>query len=393
MQNQQMNNSNNLINNNVMKKIFITMMMAAVATASFAQNNPKIDKEIKATKEYAAGLELFNSKKAELNDEEKGKAYSALYLLNKPEFDKACAALAENKPVDYKVLQNAIELSAEADKYGAKDAVKFVAEVTNYRPVLINAANTTEDNNEKLSYSLTYIKTAKPGDQYAGLANFFAAFANYQSENYKDAAKYAQGALGDERVKEQAEQVYRVSLERSMTSRQDTITYIEALKKLDSEKYFVTICNLYKDLGQNDKVKVMIEETLAANPNNKFAHFMLGTDCNDAKKYDEAIGYFKKVIEIDPEFVYGYFNLALCYGNKADEINLSKADKNGRLFGDDLKACNEAYNGAISNLEKVRELDPNHETIGNWPMQLRMYYNRVGQKEKADEISKMLGDM
>jgi hypothetical protein len=48
--------------------------------------------------------------------------------------------------------------------------------------------------------------------------------------------------------------------------------------------------------------------------------------------------------------------------------------------------------GAIANLEKVRELDPNHEQISNWPMQLRMYYNAVGQKEKADEITKMLGD-
>ena len=48
---------------------------------------------------------------------------------------------------------------------------------------------------------------------------------------------------------------------------------------------------------------------------------------------------------------------------------------------------------AITYYEKVRELDPNHEQISNWPMQLRMLYNAIGEKAKADEISKMLGDI
>lgn len=378
-----------------MKKIFITMMMAVVATASFGQNNPKIANEVKATKDYNAGVELINSKLSELSDEEKGKAYDALYKLLKPEFDKSleAASTGNTAAVNNKVVMNAINTAALCQKYASKDAAKAIAEVTPARPMMINAANSTEDNAEKLQYSLCYINTAAEGDQLIGLANFFAAFSCYQSDNFSEAAAYAKGAFNDDRVKEQAEQIYRVSYERNMKTKQDSLNYAQALKELDPEKYFVNICNLYIDMGEKELAHKMVDEALEKNPNNKFAYFMRASENNENKKYDEAIANFKKVIEIDPEFIYGYFNLALCYGNKADDINVTKADKNGRLFGDDLKACNEAYTGAITNLEKVREMDPNHETISNWPMQLRMYYNRVGQKDKADEISKMLGDM
>lgn len=376
-----------------MKKIFIMMLMAVAATASFAQNNPKIDKEIKATKDYNAGLELLNSKLPELSDEEKAKAYTELYKLAKPAFDKSVEAAQTGKPTDDKAIMTSIDLAMKCQQFGAKDAAKFIAEVTPFRTILINAANGAEDNADKLAYSLCYINSAVSGDQFVGLASFFAAYSYYQTNDFKNAAKYAKGAFGDERVSEQAEQVYRVSLERSMETRQDTLTYINALKELDADKYFVNICNLYTDMGEKELVQKMVEEAIAANPNNKFAFFMRGTTKNENKEFDAAIKDFEKVIEIDPTFIYGYFNLALCYGNKADDINLNKADKNGRLFGKDLEDCSSAYMKAIENLEKVRELDPNHETISNWPMQLRMYYNRVGQKDKADEISKLLGDM
>lgn len=370
------------------------MLMAVAAMTSFAQNNPKIDKEVKATKDFQAGKALIESKLAELNDEEKAKAYNELYKLIQPAFEKSMTAAGEQKmaEVDNNVVVNALETAALCEKYGSKDAAKYVAEVTPIRPVLINAANSTDNTDEKLTYSMAYINTAKQGDNFLALANYFAGYAYYLKEDYTNAAKYAKGGIGDERVNGPAEQVYRVSMEKNCKTKADTLAYIDALKQLDSKKYFVQICTMLTDLGEKEQVNKLVEETIAKEPDNKFAWYIRGTTKNEDNKFDEAIEDFKKVIEIDPAFVYGYYNLALCYGNKADDINAKKADKNGRLYGDDLKVCSEAYNGAITNLEKVRELDPNHETIHNWPMQLRMYYNRVGNKAKADEISKMLGD-
>ena len=65
-----------------------------------------------------------------------------------------------------------------------------------------------------------------------------------------------------------------------------------------------------------------------------------------------------------------------------------------RLYDIDTEAAevNAVLKEAIVAYEKVRELDPNHEQISNWPVQLRMLYNAVGETAKAQEITKMLGD-
>lgn len=370
------------------------MLAAVAATTSFAQN-PNIGKEIKATKDYSAGLQIYQSQEATLAPEDKAKAWQELYKLAKPAADKSMEALQANKPaeVNYKDVYNSIYAASQCAKNGSKNGKDAVTEMTPFRAMLINAANETSDNNDKLNFSKLYLETAQEGDQLASLASFFAAFASYTNKEYKAATQYAKGALNDERVAEQAEAIFLTCASQGLQTKADTLAYIDELKGLNADKYFVQICSMYQEIGEKETASKMIEEAIAKDPNNKFAFYMRGSEKNDKKDFDGAIADFTRVTEIDPAFIHGWFNLALCYGNKADAIQQTKADKTGRLFGDDLKACNDAFQGAITNLEKVRELDPNHEQISNWPMQLRMYYNATGQKAKADEISQMLGDM
>ena len=377
-----------------MKKIFITMLAAVVATASFAQA-PKYDKEITATKSYEAGLKIYNEAKASMDPEMKQKAALALNKLAAAEAKTAIENVTAGKAAtndDNKFIANMINAAFRCKKVGAKGGEDIFKNVQNYRPLMINAANSTNDNDEKLMYATTYIKSAEANDQFAPLASFFAAFASYNKDDFANAAKYAKDALGDERVHAQAEQIFRMSLERNLKTREDSLKYIDALKEMDIDKYFIQISNLYIDMGMQDKVQTLVNEALAKNPENKMALFTQGTLKTDKKEYNAALEDYLKVVKIDPDFVYGWFNLAACYGNIADDIQLKKADKSGRLFGDDLKACSEAYEGAADALEHVRTLDPNHETIKNWPMLLRMYYNRMGKTDKAKEISKIIGD-
>ena len=57
--------------------------------------------------------------------------------------------------------------------------------------------------------------------------------------------------------------------------------------------------------------------------------------------------------------------------------------------GEKLKA---ALVEAKEYFEKVKELDPDRKVIPNWPYQLRMIYNAIGETQKAEEITKMLGE-
>lgn len=376
-----------------MKKIFITMLATVAATASFAQN-PNIGKEIKATKDYKAGLEIYKSQEASLAQADKAKAWAELYKLAKPAADKSFAAVIaqKNDEVNFNDIYNAIYAAKNFSSNDEKKGAAAMAEMENYRAILINASNETNDNQEKLNFSTIYLETAKENDPFCGLASFFAAYASYQNKDYAKALTYAKGALNDDRVKDQAEAICLQSASIDMKTKEDSLNYINVLKELNPDKYFVQICTMYSEMGEKAVAEKMVEDAIAKDPNNKFAYYMRGTTKNDNKDFDGAIADYTKVTEIDPSFVYGWFNLALCYGNKADNIQSTKGDRSGRLFGQDLKDCNDAFMGAIKNLEKVRELDPNREQINNWPMLLRMYYNAVGQKEKAQEITNMLGD-
>lgn len=377
-----------------MKKIFITMLAVAAATTSFAQN-PKIGKEIKATKDYAAGKAILDAQFANLTDEDKGKAYDELYKLAKAKADPSLALLSagQSTEIDYNAIMTAIETAANCEKYASKNAKQNVEEIFPFRPALINAANSTNDDKEKLAYSLCYTNTAKDGDANAGLAYYFAGYAFYQTKDYANAAKYAKNALSDDRVKEQAEQVYRVSLEQNLKTREDSLNYVNELKELNIDKYFNQICTIYQDMGQENQVNTLVEEAIAKNPQNKIAYFTRGSLNNSKKDYDAAKADFLKATEIDPNFIQAWFNLGVCASQKGFDLNEKYTDKTGRIPADKAAEVTACLKEAIGYYEKVRDLDPNHEQVTQWPMQLRMLYNAVGDKEKADAISKMLGDI
>lgn len=377
-----------------MKKIFITMLAVVAATTSFAQN-PKIGKEIKATKDYATGKAILDAQFANLTDEDKGKAYDELYKLAKAQAAPSLALLqtGQTDGIDYNTILVAIETAANSEKYASKNAKQNTEEIFPFRPALINAANSTNDDKEKLAYSLCYANTAKDDDANAGLAYYFAGYAFYQTKDYANAAKYAKNALADERVKEQAEQVYRVSLEQNLKTREDSVNYINVLKELNIDKYFNQICAMYQDMGQEDQVNSLVTEALAKNPENKIAYFTRGSMNNSKKDYDAAKADFLKATEIDPTFIQAWFNLGVCSSQKGFDLNEKYTDKDGKIPTDKAAEVTACLKEAITYYEKVRDLDPNHEQISNWPMQLRMLYNAVGEKAKADEISKMLGDI
>jgi eukaryotic-like serine/threonine-protein kinase len=62
----------------------------------------------------------------------------------------------------------------------------------------------------------------------------------------------------------------------------------------------------------------LFEEIVRAYPDDKDAHFRLGVICRSVRKYDDAIRYFNRAIELDPAFKMGYNLLAYTYDAKGD---------------------------------------------------------------------------
>ena len=164
------------------------------------------------------------------------------------------------------------------------------------------------------------------------------------------------------------------------------------MEEIDAKKYFARMMSLYNSIGETELANKLLDEEIARNPQNKMAYAVKGENAMQNREYDVAIANFKKVVELDPSFTAVWFNLGVCTSQKGFDLNEKYTDSKGKLPADKAAEVQGVLKEAIVAYEKVRELDPNHEQISNWPVQLRMLYNAVGETAKAQEITHMLGD-
>ena len=396
-----------------MKKIIFTALVAAFATTSFAQD---IVKQMKG-QSYSDAVSTLNSALSGLSAEQKAKGYNQLVEIGYPDASKAYQAITlasvQKNKVDasaYTSIVNALNDAVKCDEFDnqpndkGKVAPKFrkknADRLANFRTVLINAANETTDADKKLALANAYINSSesplfaeilKAGDPYLGYAQFFAAAAYYKMENWNKAAEYAEKALKCEDVKENAEQYLVSALTKNLKTKSDTLAYLKKLNDINADKYMAQIASLYNQIGESQLSEKILNDAIAKDPNNKMAYAIKGENAMNEKNWDEAIKNFKKTVEIDPDFTAVWFNLGVCASSKGFDLN-EQLSENGRITAENDAKVKEVLKEAVGYYEKVRELDPNREKVSNWPYQLRMIYNALGETDKANEISKMLGE-
>ena len=397
-----------------MKKIIFTALVAAFATTSFAQD---IVKQMKG-QSYSDAVSTLNAALSGLSAEQKAKGYNQLVEIAYPEAEKAyqtiqLANVQKNKveASAYTSIVNVLNDAVKCDEFDnqpndkGKVAPKFrkknADRLANFRAVLINAANEENENyDRKLSLANAYINSSesplfaevlKAGDPYIGYAQFFASTAYYHKENWNKAAEYAEKALKCEDVKENAEQFLVSSLTKTLKTKSDTLTYIKKLNDINADKYMAQMASLYNQVGEKALSEKILNDAIAKDPNNKMAYAIKGENAMNARDWDEAIKNFKKTVEIDPEFTAVWFNLGVCASSKGFDLN-EQLSENGRITAENDAKVKDVLKEAVGYYEKVRQLDPNREKVSNWPYQLRMLYNAIGDTEKANEISKMLGE-
>ena len=99
---------------------------------------------------------------------------------------------------------------------------------------------------------------------------------------------------------------------------------------------------------------------------------------------------YKKAFELDPNYLVAAYQAGVSLNSKAiklkDELSDKKTGMLTKVNADKVKAV---LTDAKGYLEKVRELDPNHEQV-NWVYALYQIYYNLGEKAKADEVEKML---
>lgn len=169
----------------------------------------------------------------------------------------------------------------------------------------------------------------------------------------------------------------------------------------DDVSLIVTEADLYYKLKDTETYKRLVNEALAKNPNDASLVFNLGVVSNSANQFEEAGKYYRKAIELDPNFIDAYLNLAdnlLKPDSKlVEDINKlgsSTSDKDLKKYQaltvERKKIFNEVmpiYEKALELSEKLDQSNPaNKEQTNVIKSNLKTVYSFLELSEKSKAL-------
>ena len=156
----------------------------------------------------------------------------------------------------------------------------------------------------------------------------------------------------------------------------------------EDKTLILTEANLYLDTKDFDTYKKLITEVLAQSPNDADLVFNLGVISYNAKNLVEAETYYKRAIEIKPDYVNAYLNLAILKLDADKKLfeeiqKLGNSEKDNKRY-EVLKKQREAvFASALPYLEKASELDAANEEVKGT---LLSVYRALEMTEKAKAL-------
>ena len=391
-----------------MKKLFVMAVMMVASATAFAGDSDAL-KAILKTKTYAEAEALVKANLGSLaNDAEKAKAYNKLVDLALAQFDAQSTIQTENqvakqmgkeeKPVDEKLMSDmaykAIVAGLECDKYDQKPnekgkvAPKFASKNAQRlwfapRNQMVNAgqdALTAKDNATARKFWTLFVESdAAPmfkdqnRDQqkpfFGQVARFAAIFA-YQDKDMAKALQLADVAMKDPQEYENALNLKLEILGDGLKTKDDSLKYVENLKSLYAEhKTNGVMEKLYNTLigvGQAAEADKIIDEALAADPNNFVALADKGLSLLQAQKAEEAVKYLKRAYDVKNDNA-----IIATYAGTAYVVQAQNVE--------DPAKKKELYKQAIEMFDKAKELDPDMLQAKWGYNRYNAYYNYYGE--------------
>ena len=141
---------------------------------------------------------------------------------------------------------------------------------------------------------------------------------------------------------------------------------------------------MYIELKRMDKFAKLMEEAVALDPTNPTLFFNLGVVNANENKVEAAKNYYKKAIELKPDYADAYMNLAIVIlsGEKAIIDEMNKNFSNEKKYNKLEKEQKALYNQALPYLIKGDELNRTLETVRI----LMNIYDTLEITEKADPL-------
>ena len=284
------------------------------------------------------------------------------------------------------------------NKYRKANAASMLAE----RPNLINGGIESFNRNDSkaaLKFFGTYVESASypmlnekgsiaETDTLMPQIAYYALLAANNAEDNASIIKYAPIAVKDKENGSVAMQLWAEAL------KGDTVKWVQTLqdgilKFPENQYFFANLVDYYSSSNQPEKAMDFADSMLAKEPNNKLYLYVKAYLYHNMKDYEQAINFYKKTIEADPEYAEAYSNLGLVLLMKAQDVSdAATTDINNPKYASDQATIKKMYEEALPYYEKVRTLRPDQKDL--WaPGLYRIYYN-LNMGPQFEEIESIM---
>lgn len=318
------------------------------------------------------------------------------FLIEQVEADLVNSAVADNKKDDYK--------SAAKKLY---DAYLINPDKENNIHYLYYAASSAV-NAKEYDISLEYYLFLK-NMGYTGITSeFFVTPVESGIEEkvteteynlFKSSKDYTNPRIGktESRLPEIVKNIALIYVQKGEVDL--AISAIKEAREVNPEdvNLLLSEADLYIKLGDKLKFKELMQEAITKDPNNAILYYNLGVINGDQGKFEDAMTYYKKALELDNSYAPTYLNIVglILEGESAlvDKMNaiVTSNKRSDQVKYDSLELEREnLYNDCIPYLEKLMEIDP--KNIEALKTAKNIYYT-VGENEKFKLMNAKIQDL
>ena len=232
---------------------------------------------------------------------------------------------------------------------------------------------------------------ANPTPPYSQMAYYICAMA-FNTKDWNTMAEFT--PLAKTYDDPDAKAFMEAAGAQALLQQGDTVGWVKLMREKiaqdpTSEESEVNIQNLMALYAKNPaELSKFCDEVLAVAPESKMANYGKGYSLFSESKYAEALEYYKKSVEADPEYLDAIIQCGYCLFNIANANNSTISGKRYKTQAEadaDMKASVlDYFEQALPYFEKVRELVP--DDSGKWAYELGVIYNALGQTDKAKEL-------
>jgi len=323
-------------------------------------------------------------------------AEESSFLIEQVEADLVNSAVADNKKEDYK--------SASKKLY---DAYLINPDKENNIHYLYYAASSAV-NAKEYDLSLEYYLFLK-NMGYTGITSeFFVTPVESGIEEkvteteynlFKSSKDYTNPRIGktESRLPEIVKNIALIYVQKGEVDL--AISAIKEAREINPEdvNLLLSEADLYIKLGDKLKFKELMQEAITKDPNNAILYYNLGVINGDQGKFEDAMTYYKKALELDNSYAPTYLNIVglILEGESGlvEKMNaiVTSNKRSDQAIYDALELEREnLYNDCLPYLEKLIEIDP--KNIEALKTAKNIYYT-VGENEKFKLMNAKIQDI